>query len=155
MRKRKLVLGLAVAALLSLSIAGAAFAATGAPAQGQHRGNQSVPAVAGNGAAAGTTASPVGDRLRTQDRLQNGTCDQCVATGVQGPTPQTTTAAQPGAGNQYAAPSTAGSQTQTQTRLQNDSCGQCDGTCDGTGPDNGAGNRTQDRSQLCDGSCSR
>jgi hypothetical protein len=136
MRKRKLILGLAVATVLSLSIAGAAYAATGTPAQGQHRGGANVATTAGNGAANSTTAST------TRDRLQDGTCDTCAATG----TPATAT------GNQYGAPSTAGNQLQTQTRLQDGTCdgtGTCDGdgTCDGTG--------AQDQQQLRHGSRTR
>jgi hypothetical protein len=159
MRKRKFVFGLAVAALLSLGIAGAAYAASGPQVQGQHRGGPGVSTTVVGNTTGSTNAPTSGDQLQTRARLQDGSCDRCVTGGTQAAAAQTATTVKPGAGNGYGASSSAGNLTQTQSRLRDGSSATCDGTCDGTGPGtaagSGAGNGTRDRTQLCDGSCGR
>ncbi len=166
MRTRKLILGLAAAALLSLSVAGAAYATSGAQTQGQYRGDGQVSAAGGNGVAANTTTSTTRDQLQTRDRLQDGTCETCLATGAPAVTAQGAPASDQTTGNHYGAPTTAnsngygasamtGDQLQTQDRLQDGSCGTCDGTCDGTGPGSVGGTGSQGQQRLHNGTCTQ
>jgi hypothetical protein len=142
-RKRKILISLVIAGVLSLTVASAAYAATGTKAQGYRGGSNA------------TQAAQTQARGRAQDgsgtntsATCNGTCD---GTGPQGTAAQVRT--QNTAGTQNGNPSgnvgrRAAAADQNGVGLQQRARA-CDGTCD----QSQAG--SQDQQRLRDGSCGR
>jgi hypothetical protein len=133
MRNKKVLISLGVALVLSLSIAGAAFATTGGSDQAYRGG----------------TAVSTADQTQTQSRLCDGSgpycdgvCDTTCDGTCDGAGPHGSVATQAGNGNGN------GSAVQQRDRTCDETCDRtCDGTCDGTG--------SQDQQRLRNGGTNR
>ncbi|MFH1833397.1 MAG: hypothetical protein ABH877_00110 [bacterium] len=152
MKRRKTIIAIAAAAVLTLAIAGSAYAATA----GEKQGYQGGRAVTGStGVGTGSTCPDCGERDQKRDRAGDGSCDgTCDGAGPQGTAARNAGAGEAGPAitGQDTSPGAAGSNgavngaavqqqdrarewadpalEQTQTRSQKR---QHDGSCEGSG----------------------
>ncbi len=136
MRRRKTIIGIAVAFALTLLVAGSAYAVTAGEPRGYRGGSEAgqsttVEAQDANAQNPETTCPAGGDQDRSCDQLRDGSCEECDGNGTRAGVAQGAGSTQP-----------AGATTQTRART-----GECEGTCEQERA------LTRTRTRDCEGEC--